>query len=298
MLAHISDPDDTRVHDYLNLTDTALRVRTEERAGLFIAESELVIRRALAAGYPMRSMLLEERWLSRMSDVVARAVAAGTPVYLADKAVLEALTGFNVHRGALASMQRRPLPSPAAVLVGARTDVVLEDIVNPTNVGGVFRAAAALGMDGVLLSPRCADPLYRRSVRVSMGTVLRLPYARLTQWYDAPAQLAAQGFTVAALTPAADALDVDSFARRRPQRLAVLVGSEGPGLSHRWMDQADVRLTIPMASGVDSLNVATAAAVAFHVLRSAASHMGSAAAATIDRAAVPNEDPAAAADED
>lgn len=267
MLAAITDPDDPRVHDYLHLTDTALRVRTEEPAGLFIAESELVIRRALKAGYPMRSMLLEDRWLTRMSDVIARAIATGTAVYVAEPAVLEALTGFNVHRGALASMGRVPLPSPEALLAGARTVVVLEDIVNPTNVGGVFRAAAALGMDGVLLSPRCADPLYRRAVRVSMGTVLRLPYARLGEWYEAPARLTELGFAVGALTPQPDAVDLDSYAKRRPERLAVLVGSEGPGLSQRWMAQADVRLTIPMATGVDSLNVATAAAVAFHVLR-------------------------------
>jgi tRNA G18 (ribose-2'-O)-methylase SpoU len=171
-----------------------------------------------------------------------------------------------VHRGALASMHRRPLPSVASVLEGARTVVVLEDVVDHTNVGAVFRSGAALGVDAVLLSPRCADPLYRRSIKVGMGAVFRLPYARIEEWYDAVSALSSAGFTTIALTPAADSVDID-VAVAGEEKVALLVGTEGHGLSRRWMESADLRAVIPMAEGIDSLNVAAATAVACYVAR-------------------------------
>jgi tRNA G18 (ribose-2'-O)-methylase SpoU len=164
-------------------------------------------------------------------------------------------------------MRRRALPAPGEVLGGARTVVVLEDVVDHTNVGAVFRSAAALGVDGVLLSPRCADPLYRRSVKVAMGAVLSLPWTRLGEWYDALPALSARGFTTVALTPADDAVTIEE-AVRGVERLALVVGTEGHGLSPRWLATADRRAVIPMAAGIDSLNLAAATAVACYVARS------------------------------
>jgi len=177
----------------------------------------------------------------------------------------ETVTGFHVHRGALASMHRRALPTPDAVVAGARRIVVLEDLVDHTNVGAVLRSAAALGCQAALLSPRCADPLYRRSVKVSMGAVFSLPWTRVDDWYDAVPRLSQAGFTTVALTLDDDAVDLDAVPRA--ERLALLVGSEGPGLTRRWQRTADVRARIPMTAGIDSLNVAAAAAVACYALR-------------------------------
>jgi tRNA G18 (ribose-2'-O)-methylase SpoU len=181
--------------------------------------------------------------------------------------VLERLTGFHVHRGALASMHRPALPAPLDLVRGARRVAVLEDIVDHTNVGAVFRGCAAMGVDAVLVSPRCADPLYRRSVRVSMGTVFQVPWTRLEPWPGGLEQLRDAGFTVAALALDPAAVDLDEFARRRPDRLALMLGTEGDGLSRRSVAAADVVVRIPMAGGVDSLNVAAAAAVAFWATR-------------------------------
>lgn len=238
-----------------------MRRRIETPHGLFIAESETVIRRALAAGYQPRSMVMAPEWLDRMSGLIEAVDAA--PVYAAPYDVLRALTGFHVHRGALASFHRRPLPSLASVAAAARRLVVLEDLVSHTNLGAVFRCAAALGMDGVVLSPPCADPLYRRSVRVSMGEVFAIPYTRAEQWPDVLDELRSLGFTLAAMTPAADAEPVDSAGFTPDERVAVLLGSEGPGLSVEALARCQRRLRIPMAGGVDSLNVAAAAAVTF-----------------------------------
>src|SRR4051794_22605839 len=171
----VTSADDERLADYRSLTDVALRTKIEPPHGLFIAESELVIRRALEAGYRPRSMVMAPEWLERMAGLIDDVEA---PVYSASYEVLRQLTGFNVHRGALASFHRKPLPSVADVVGGARRVVVLEDLVSHTNLGAIFRCAAALGMDAVVLSPSCADPLYRRSVRVSMGAVFTIPYAR------------------------------------------------------------------------------------------------------------------------
>ncbi len=260
-LIEVSDPDDPRLADYRDLRDVELRKHLEAEHGLFLAEGEKVVRRAVEAGFPARSFLMAPRWLDGLSDVLDRSDA---PCFVVTEELAEEVTGFHVHRGALASLERRPLPSVSSVLAGARSVVVLEDVVDHTNVGAIFRSAAALGVDAVLLSPRCADPLYRRSVKVAMGAVFTVPYARLESWYDAPQELSREGFTTVALTPAADAVEIED-AVRGLDKVALLMGSEGPGLSRRWMETADVRAVIPMAPGIDSLNVAAATAVACYV---------------------------------
>ena len=219
-----------------------------------------MIRRALVAGYQPRSMVMAPEWLDRMAALIDDVSA---PVYAAPYDVLRGLTGFHVHRGALAAFHRRPLPSVADVAGAARRLVVLEDIVSHTNLGAVFRCAAALGMDGVVLSPSSADPLYRRSVRVSMGEVFAIPYARAATWPDALDELRGLGFTLVAMTPSPDADAVDKGGFGPDERVAVVLGSEGPGLSAGAMGRCQRRLRIPMAAGVDSLNIAAAAAVTF-----------------------------------
>lgn len=262
----VDDPADPRLADYVRLREVSLRRHLEVEGGLFIAEGEKVVRRATVAGFAVRSFLMAPRWLDDLADVMDRAPDA--PCYVAGPAVIEEVTGFHVHRGALASLVRRPLPSVSQVLGGARRVVVLEDVNDHTNVGAIFRCAAALGMDAVLLSPRCADPLYRRAIKVSMGAVFALPYTRLDDWYAGPATLAGHGFSTVALTPAPDATDLAAVPLRG--KVALLLGSEGEGLSRRWLAEADVRARIPMAHGVDSLNVAAAAAVACYVVAGAA----------------------------
>jgi tRNA G18 (ribose-2'-O)-methylase SpoU len=255
----ITDPNDPRVADYRALTDVELRTRWEPPHGLFIAEGELVLRRALRAGYVPRSFLIDAKRVDQLADLAA----AGAPVYAAAPDVLQQTTGFHVHRGVLASFHRRPLTEPAALLATARRLAILENVNNHTNIGAIFRGAAALGVDAVLLSPSCADPLYRRSVRVSMGEVFAVPYARLEPWPDALAQVRAAGFAVLALTPAADAVPIQRLDARHRDRAALLLGAEGTGLSPQALAASDVRVVIPMRRGVDSLNVAAAAAVAF-----------------------------------
>ncbi len=252
----ITDPHDERLADYRALTDVELRTRWEPPHGLFIAEGELVLGRALRAGYRPRSLLVDAKRIDQVPDVDA-------PLYAATQEVLAKTTGFHVHRGILASFHRRPLPDAGSVLAAATRVAILEDVNNHTNLGAVFRGAAALGMDAVLLSPSCADPLYRRSVRVSMGEVFAVPYARLEPWPAALESVRAAGYTLLALTPAHDALPIQRLspaARRRP---ALLLGAEGPGLSRAALAASDQRVVIPMRRGVDSLNVAAAAAVAF-----------------------------------
>jgi tRNA G18 (ribose-2'-O)-methylase SpoU len=262
-LIRIDDPADPRLGDYTGLTDMELRKRTEPEQGLFIAEGEKVIARAVAAGYPMRSMLLSDKWLDLMAPVIEQ---SGAPVFVGVPALLEEVTGFHVHRGALAAMGRIPLPDPAALLAAARRVVVLEKVNNHTNIGAIFRSAAALGTDAVLLAPDCADPLYRRSVRVSMGTVFAVPYAKLEPWPQTLSLLAEHGYRRMALTPAPDAVDLRELRLGPREKTALFLGSEGDGLSPRVMAQCDLKVRIPMAAGVDSLNVAAAAAVACYAL--------------------------------
>jgi len=249
--------------DYVDLTDVDLRRRKEPAEGLFVAEGEKVIRRAVAAGHPVRSLLLEEKWLPALSDLLERVDA---PVYVADLDTLRRVTGYSVHRGALAAMSRLPLRPPLELARAARTLAVLEDLVDHTNVGAVFRSAAGLGVDAVLVSPRCADPLYRRSVKVSMGAVFSVPWSRLEAWPAALSDVRAAGHTLLALTPAADATAIGDLPPEVTGRCALLVGAEGPGLSRAALDAADHRVRIPMSGGVDSLNAAAASAVAFYAL--------------------------------
>lgn len=259
-VVEIDDPQDPRLSDYRCLTDVALRTKLEPPNGLFIAEGALVIERALASGHDLRSALMTPQWLDRTTPTLGDSDA---PVYLGSEALLRTVTGFHVHRGALAAVHRQPPRAFDDVVAGAHRLVVIEDLVNHTNLGAIFRAAAALGMDGVVLSPSSADPLYRRSVRVSMGAVFTIPYARAPRWPGALEDLKAAGFTVLALTPAADSVPLDRVRYDDGQRVAVVLGTEGAGLSEQACDLADVRVRIPMAAGIDSLNVASAAAVAF-----------------------------------
>ena len=275
----IAEPTDDRLADYTRLTDVVLRAKHEPAKGLYIAESAEVIRRAVEAGHRVRSLLMAERWLEGLADVITD-VGGGedgdVPVFVAEPEVLQAITGFNMHRGALAAMHRPELPSVGALLDDACTGtgpwrvVVLEDIVDHTNVGAIFRSAAALGAHAVLVAPRCADPLYRRSVRVSMGTVFQVPWTRMTDWSQGLADLWERGFTVAALALVEDSVSLDDFAADPPERLAVVLGAEGDGLSRAAVQSADLVVRIPMAGAVDSLNVAAASAVALWALRSRA----------------------------
>jgi tRNA G18 (ribose-2'-O)-methylase SpoU len=262
-VVEVDDPDDPRLVDYRSLTDVALRTRIEPPNGLFIAEGALVIERAIATGYALRSALMTAQWLDRTERSLHPSDAT---VYLGSEELLQTVTGFHVHRGALASVHRRALPEFDDVLASCRRLVVIEDIVNHTNLGAIFRTAAALGMDGVVLSPSSADPLYRRSVRVSMGAVFCVPYARAPRWPAAIDDLRSGGFHVLALTPAPDAVALDSISYDAEGRVAVVLGTEGAGLSARAAAMADRCVRIPMMAGIDSLNVAAAAAVAFWVL--------------------------------
>jgi tRNA G18 (ribose-2'-O)-methylase SpoU len=258
-VVEVSDPDDPRLADYRSLTDVSLRTSFEPPHGLFIAESALVIERAIAAGYRLRSAVMTPSWLDRTAPALA---GSDAPVYLASDAVLRGLTGFHVHRGALASVHRRPLPDLVDLLAEARRVTVIEDVVSHTNLGAIFRTAAAFGIDGMVISPQAADPLYRRSVRVSMGGVFAVPFARATSWPGDLERIRAAGFTVVALTPAADSVSLREFRPPAGQRIALLVGTEGAGLSRAAIDASDVPVRIPMAAGVDSLNVATATGIA------------------------------------
>lgn len=260
----IDSADDPRLSDYVSLREATLRRLLETERGIFIAEGAKVIRRAVEAGYQPRSLLLARRWLADLADLLH---GLDAPVYLVSEALAEAVTGFHVHRGALASMHRTQRFTVDEVLAGRRV-VVLEDLVDHTNVGAVIRNAAGLGWDGLLVSAQCADPLYRRSIKVSMGTVFSLPWARLAPGVDLVDALRDAGFVVGALAVNEQAVELDEAAQRlRGRRVAIVLGTEGAGLSQRVLTRADLVVTIPMAAGVDSLNVAAASAVACYALR-------------------------------
>ena len=254
----VTAADDPAVRDYVGLTDAARRMRHEPGAGFFIAEGEQVVRRAAAAGHPPRSLLVSPQ---RLADLAPDLAALPCPVLVAPYDVLEAVTGFHVHRGLLASFGRLPPRTADEVLAGASRVVVLEGMNNHTNLGAVFRSAAGLGMDAVLLDRRCADPLYRRSVRVSMGEVFSVPWAFVDGWPAPLADLRERGFRVLALTPAPDAVPLQDVVLAPDDRAALLLGAEGPGLTGAAMAASDERVRIPMAHGVDSLNVGAAAAI-------------------------------------
>lgn len=281
-LAHADLREDPRLTDYTRLKDVKLRSRIEPERGLYMAESATVIERAIAAGHRPRSFLVSARWLPTLRPLIAAATGSveggEVPVFVAPEEVLERMTGFHLHRGALAAMQRPELPSVMQLLTSAqppqptRRIVVLENLVDHTNVGAAFRSAAALGIDAVLVTPSCADPLYRRSVRVSMGTVFQVPWTRLDSWPGDIALLRDAGFTVASLALCEDSMSLDDFAslpalRGPDARLAIVMGTEGDGLGKRTIAASDYTVKIPMGHGVDSLNVAAASAVVFWATR-------------------------------
>ncbi|WP_327062872.1 RNA methyltransferase [Kocuria rhizophila] len=259
-LVQLSDPADPRVADYTSLTDVSLRRKLEPERGLYLAESSKVLRRALDAGHRPRSFFMAEKWVDGLRDVLE---AHDVPVYVGTDEVLEQITGFHLHRGAMAAMHR-PAPLPLeSVLAPARRVAILEDIVDHTNVGAIFRSAAALDVDAVLVTPRCADPLYRRAVRVSMGTVFQVPWVRLEHWTADLQRVKDAGFLTAALALSEDAVTLDALAAEQPEKLALILGTEGQGLGAATLHHADRHVVIPMSHGVDSLNVAAASAVAF-----------------------------------
>lgn len=269
-IIEITDLSDPALDVYARLTEHQLRSRRAEEKALFIAESSKVILSALAAGCEPVSLLMEERQLPLQEELLSR--CGGVPVYTAGREVLEGLTGYALTRGVLCAMKRPSLPTVEAVCANARRVAVLEGIVDATNVGAIFRSAAALGMDAVLVTPTCCDPLSRRAARVSMGTVFQISWARVgakAEDWPLPGleRLKALGFRTAALALRRDALTVDDPRLAREERLAVLLGTEGDGLAPQTVAQCDYTVYIPMAHGVDSLNVAAASAVAFWQLR-------------------------------
>ncbi len=254
---------DPALRDYTDLTDVALRRVREPAEGIYIAESPKVIRRAIAAGHTPRSALV----LSEKSEEVLRDLdGSDCPVYVGSPEILQEIAGFHLHRGALASFERPALPSLSQVLSEARTIVICEDIVDHTNVGAIFRAVAGMGADAVLITPRCADPLYRRSIRVSMGAVFSVPWTRTLDWPSTRDALHECGFHIAALALTDKSVSLSEFARARPERVALVLGTEGDGITADAMNVTDSVVRIPMRSGIDSLNVASAAAVALYAL--------------------------------
>lgn len=269
-IEHVGDAADPRLADYRELKDAAARRRIEGDE-LFVAEGPTAIDRLVASGHRVRSVLVAEPKLAKLAGLLERALRAGAPVYAVPPDVLRAVTGFDLHRGAIAAADRRPALALDDVLATARTIAVLEGLNDPENLGAIARSARALGVDALVLDPTCIDPYTRRTVRVSMGEVLLLP-----SWRAAPGdwpertfeRLHAAGFETWAMSPASDGDDV--WALARPARLAILLGAEGPGLSRRALHAARRAVRLPIHADVDSLNVAAAAAVAFAIADRAA----------------------------
>ena len=282
---HLDSIDDERVAAYTNLTEVQLRNKLEPSKGLFIAESPKVIDRALAADREPISLLVEEPWIVGMSktfDFIDRRWGNDIPVYVASPEQLKQLTGYRLHRGALAAMRRWPLPSVEEVCRSAKRIAVMENIVDHTNVGALMRSAAALDVDAVLVTPSCGDPLYRRAARVSMGTVFQIPWTRIDgkdkhYWpFTGMRVLRDLGFTTVAMALEDDSISLAELVRRlnnaeneddHIDKLALIFGTEGDGLSHHTISRADLTVKIPMSHGVDSLNVAASSAVAFYATR-------------------------------
>lgn len=256
---------------YARLTEGQLRSRRDVSKGVFIAESPKVIERALNAGYQPLSLLMERKHIEGQASHII-SMCDGIPLYTADRQLLSSLTGFELTRGILCAMRRPALPSVEEVCAGARRVAVLEGIVDSTNVGAIFRSAAALSMDAVLITPTCGDPLYRRAVRVSMGTVFQVPWTQIgttaADWPSAGmAQLHNLGFKTAAMALSDNSISVDDPRLAAEEKLAIVLGTEGDGLSASTIAQCDYTVKIPMSHNVDSLNVAAASAVAFWELR-------------------------------
>jgi tRNA G18 (ribose-2'-O)-methylase SpoU len=263
-IADADDPalSDPRLSDYARATDVALRKARGTEHGLYIAESTLVLERALGAGHTPRSVLALPSWV----DAARQLVGEDVPIFTGPGDVLAELTGYVLHRGVIAAMNRPHLADPAALLQNARRIVVLENVADPTNVGAIFRSVGAIGADAVLVTPRCSDPFYRRAIRVSMGTVLQVPWTRVGGWTSTSDLLHASGFHIAALALTPDAVSLRDFAAAAPERLAMVLGAEGDGLTSEAIGAADTVIRIPMAHGIDSLNVAAASAVALWAL--------------------------------
>jgi tRNA G18 (ribose-2'-O)-methylase SpoU len=285
---YLESAGDPRVSDYTQLTDVHLRKLREPAEGMYIAESSRVLRRALAAGHQPRSFFLAEKWLADLQDVLS--AYPEVPAFIGSAALLEEITGFHLHRGAMAAMQRPAAVPLHELLADASRVAVLEDIVDHTNVGcsktphrsriailedltdhtnvgAIFRSAAAIGVDAVLVTPQCADPLYRRSIRVSMGTVFQVPWTRVDPWPASIEQLKEAGFFVAGMSLGEGAITLDELVAQDHQNLVLVFGTEGDGLKPETDRLLDARVTIPMMNGVDSLNVAASSAVAFYATR-------------------------------
>ena len=263
-MIEITSLNDERVSMFSRLTEAQLRMELEPEKGLFIAESPKVIRVALDAGWEPTALLCERKHIEGDArDIVAR-IGTDVPVYVGSRELLAQLTGYTLTRGVLCAMRRKPLPAVADVLKDARRVVVIEAVTDTTNIGAIFRSAAALGIDAVLLTRDTCDPLNRRAVRVSMGTVFLVPWT----WLDSPiSSLHDYGFRTAAMALKDDSVSLDDAQLKAEPRLAVIMGTEGDGLPYQTIEEADYTVKIPMAHGVDSLNVAAAAAVAFWELR-------------------------------
>ncbi|MGL3150791.1 TrmH family RNA methyltransferase [Microbacterium sp. A82] len=272
-LEYVSDPADPRLADYRNLTDTALRRVQEPAGGLYIAESAKVIERAINAGHKPRSVLVQQRWVEGIAELLGQ--ESDTRIIVVTDDVAEAVTGYAVHRGALAAMHRPQMPRLADLLSAANESAdagrsriaILENLTDHANVGGAFRNAAALGIDAVLVTPSCADPLYRRSVRVSMGTVFQVPWTRIESWPADIELLKDAGYVVAGMTLGEGAITLDELVVEDHEKLALVFGTEGDGIIPATDRVLARRVTIPMMGGVDSLNVAAASAVTFYATR-------------------------------
>ena len=266
MKLSIIDPADPRILDYIGLRDQQLRRQREapggDLAGVFIAEGALVVERALRAGFKLKSVLID----ATRGEPIPSVVPDDVPHYFAGGAVVHEVTGIHLHRGLIAVFYRKDLPFAERLLARSRRVVVLENVTNPTNMGVIVRSAAGLGVDALLLDPRSCDPLYRRSLRVAMGEAFALPHARLGYLPGGLDPVRRAGFRIAALTPDGGATPIDQFQATHDERVALLLGAEGPGLTPATLEVVDERLAIPMRNGVDSLNVGAAAAVALYAI--------------------------------
>lgn len=258
-ITELSDP---RLRDYSHQTDVALRKAQSTEHGIYLAESALVLERALRAGHTPRTVLA----LGGTAAEAQALVGDDVPIFSGPDELLAELTGYVLHRGLIAAMNRPPLPDPAALIAGARRIVIVENVADPTNLGAIFRSAGSIGADAVLVTPSCTDPFYRRAIRVSMGTVLQVPWTRTGDWVSTRALMDAHGFHVAALALTPDAVSLRDFDGAAHERLALVLGAEGTGLTDAAIAAADTVVQIPMKHGIDSLNVAAASAVAMWAL--------------------------------
>lgn len=266
-LIRVDDPADPRIEVYQGLRDHVLRQRREEPGGdmdgVFMSEGDIVVERALKAGYKLSSILID----GKRTKPLPATVGPEVPVYAAGVSVLQRVTGYHLHRGMLACFARRPVPQAHEVLCNSTNLLVTESIANPTNLGVIIRNAVGLGIDSYVLDPSSCDPLYRRTGRVSMGEAYVMPYARLDKFPEGLTAVKDHGFKLLAFTPAPDAVDVSDLKFDPAEKVALMIGAEGPGLTQSAQDAADIRVKIPMSGSVDSINVGSASAIAFYALQ-------------------------------